>query len=38
MDIARAIEIITPNARYQKPIVDDSKESYDNLVWLDARP
>ena len=38
MDIARALEIITANARYQKPIVDDSKESYDNLVWLDARP
>jgi hypothetical protein len=37
MDIARGIQILVSNARYKQPILEETKEYYNSLEWLDER-
>jgi hypothetical protein len=38
MDVALGIESLIPSAEYFGSITDNTKESFDNLNWLDERP
>jgi hypothetical protein len=37
VDIARGIEILVPDARYKRPILEETQEFYNSLEWLDER-
>ena len=38
MDVALGIEALIPSAEYFGSTTDNTEESFDNLVWNDARP